>query len=104
VLIGRNQSMTVRNSPRRLVMGKFSFDNYRSQWPRVGAVTALAVTAITALGEQVHLDRSDYFKGALATVTFAVIGIAGPILVGRNKNSPHAFSEAQMGPHGRSWI
>lgn len=59
----------------------------------------LGLSVITALREQDGLDRCDYLKGALATVTFAVIGIAGPILVGRDKNSPHAFTEAQMGPH-----
>jgi len=31
------------------------------------------------------------------TVTFAALGVAGPNFLGRDKNSPHAFTAKQMG-------
>ena len=31
-------------------MGKFSFDGYRTQWPRVGGVLAMAIGGAAALG------------------------------------------------------
>lgn len=45
------------------------------------------------------MTHSDYVKGALYNVAFAAIAVAGPNFVGRNRNSPHAFSEAQMRRH-----
>ncbi len=60
----------------------------------------LGISYIRALGDEAPLTRSDYAKGALYAVAFAAIGVAGPNLVGRDKDNPHVFTEAQMGPHG----
>ena len=45
------------------------------------------------------LTRGDIAKGAAYTVAFAVVAVAGPNIVGRDKDSPHAFTAAQMGHH-----
>jgi hypothetical protein len=59
----------------------------------------LGVTYIRSLNADGGLTYADIAKGAACTVAFAVIGVAGPNLVGKDKNSPHAFTEAQMGHH-----
>jgi hypothetical protein len=59
----------------------------------------LGVSYIKALNADEGLTRSDIAKGVGYTVAFAIIGVAGPNLVGKDKNSPHAFSETQMGHH-----
>ena len=45
------------------------------------------------------ITRSDVVKGAVYTVGFAAVAIGGPNVLGSNKNSPYAFTRAQMGPH-----
>jgi hypothetical protein len=59
----------------------------------------LGVNYIRALNADGGLTRGDMAKGAAYTVAFAVIGVAGPNLVGKDRNNPHAFTQAQMGPH-----
>jgi hypothetical protein len=59
----------------------------------------LGVTYIRSLNADGGLTSADIAKGAAYTVAFAVIGVAGPNLVGKDKNSPHAFTSAQMGHH-----
>ena len=59
----------------------------------------LGLNYIRALKAEQGLTRGDVAKGALYTVAFAVVGVAGPNIVGHNKNSPYAFTRAQMGHH-----
>jgi hypothetical protein len=59
----------------------------------------LGVSYIRALKAQQGLTRGDVAKGAPYTVAFAVVAVAGPNIVGHDKNSPHAFTKAQMGHH-----
>jgi hypothetical protein len=59
----------------------------------------LGVSYIRALNADGGLPRADIAKGVAYTVAFAAVGVAGPNLVGKNRNNPHAFTEAQMGPH-----
>lgn len=52
--------------------------------------TALCVnTHIRALKAAEGLTRGDFTKSAACTVAFAVIGVAGPNVVGKNKNTPY---------------
>ena len=59
----------------------------------------IGVSYIRALNAEDGLTRADIAKGAAYTVAFAAIAVAGPNIVGSNKNSPYAFTRAQMGPH-----
>ena len=59
----------------------------------------LGVTYIRSLNADGGLTRADIAKGAAYTVVFAVIGVAGPNHFGKDRNSPHAFTAAQMGHH-----
>jgi hypothetical protein len=59
----------------------------------------LGVSYIRALNADQGLTRGDIVKGAAYTVAFAAIAVAGPNIVGSDRNSPHAFTPAQMGPH-----
>lgn len=54
---------------------------------------------IRALNAEEGLTRGDIIKGAAYTVGFAVVAIGGPNIIGSDKNSPYAFTPAQMGPH-----
>ena len=59
----------------------------------------LGVSYIRALNADQGLTRGDIVKGAAYTAAFAAIAVAGPNIVGSDRNSPHAFTPAQMGPH-----
>jgi Protein of unknown function with HXXEE motif len=57
----------------------------------------IGLAYLTALKKQGTISRSDWRKGIGYTVAIAVFGLAMPNYVGRDKNSPYAFTEAQMG-------
>jgi hypothetical protein len=59
----------------------------------------IGVAYIGALKATDGITRSDVVKGVVYTVAFAVVAIGGPNVLGSNKNSPYAFTRAQMGPH-----
>ena len=60
--------------------------------------TPIGVTYLTALKEQGSITRGDWFKSVAYMVTFAFFGVASPNLFFKDKISPHAFTERQMGP------
>ena len=45
------------------------------------------------------LTRAEWAGVIAYTVVFAAVGVGGPNLVMRDKNSPYAFTAAQMGHH-----
>lgn len=70
-------------------MGKLSFGDYRTQWPRVGGVMALALGgASTLLADRVSRPR-----------LFSVLNFGVTLA---DRTTPYAFTERQMGPYGKS--
>lgn len=61
----------------------------------------IGISYIRALNREEEVSPSDVAKGILYTVGFALVGVAGPNLVAHDKNSPHAFTKAQMGRHDK---
>ena len=60
----------------------------------------IGITYIKALAEENGpITRKDWMKSIALQVAFAIVGVAGPNIVGHDKHSPHAFTEAQMGPY-----
>ena len=59
----------------------------------------IGVSYIKALQADRPLTRAEWGAAAAYTVAFAAVGIGGPNIVGRDKDSPHAFTAAQMGHH-----
>ncbi len=59
----------------------------------------LGIAYIKALNEAGPISRGDWAKGFAYQFAFGVIGLAGPIFLGRDKHSLHAFTRAQMGPY-----
>ena len=59
----------------------------------------IGVTYIRALQAENGLSGGDIAKAAAYTAAFALVAVAGPNLVGRDRNSPYAFTKEQMGPH-----
>ena len=59
----------------------------------------IGVTRIRARKAADGLSGGDIGKAAAYTVAFALVAVAGPNLVGRDRNSPYAFTKEQMGPH-----
>lgn len=59
--------------------------------------TPIGITYIRGVAAEGTITRSDWIKTAAYTVTFAIVAIGGPNLLGRDKNSPHAFEPRQMG-------
>ena len=59
----------------------------------------LGVAYIRALKAAEGLTRGDFAKSAAYTAAFVVIGVAGPNVVGKNKNTPYLRTREQTGPH-----
>ena len=54
---------------------------------------------IKAVQADRRLARAEWAAAIAYTVIFAAVGVAGPNVVMRDKNSPYAFTAAQMGHH-----
>ncbi|HTX96283.1 MAG TPA: HXXEE domain-containing protein [Mycobacterium sp.] len=52
---------------------------------------------IRALRRRGPVGRSTWLRSLAVTVIFAVLGVAGPNFLGRDRNSPYAFTAKQMG-------
>ena len=59
----------------------------------------IGITYIRAVQADRPLARAEWAAAIAYTVIFAAVGVAGPNVVMRDKNSPHAFTAAQMGHH-----
>jgi hypothetical protein len=62
----------------------------------------IGFTYIRALREDDRLSRSDWRKGMAYQAAFSVLGVAAPNLLLRDRQSPYAFTDAQIAPHGRT--
>jgi hypothetical protein len=60
----------------------------------------IGLAYLTALKAQGRIERGEWVKSVVYTIAFAVFGVAMPNLIGNDKDSPHAFTEAQMGRFG----
>ena len=71
-----------------------------------GFVTALClhlpigIAYIRQIMREQSVKRSDWVKGVISTIGFAVGGVAAPMFLLRDKESPYHFTEQQMGPYG----
>jgi hypothetical protein len=54
---------------------------------------------IKALRTQGPISRATWIKSAIVTVIFVIFGVAVPQILGRDRNSPHAFTAKQMGAY-----
>jgi hypothetical protein len=59
----------------------------------------IGFTYIRALRSHGPVGRSTWLRSLAVTVTFAALGVAGPNFLGRDKDSPHAFTAKQMGSY-----
>jgi hypothetical protein len=59
----------------------------------------IGIAYLAALREEGPLTRSDYAKGIAASAAFFALGLGMPNILMRKKDSPYAFTEAQMGPY-----
>jgi len=59
----------------------------------------IGFTYIRALRAQGPISRGTWFKSVVTTVVFAALGVAGPNFLGRDRQSPHAFTAKQMGAY-----
>lgn len=57
----------------------------------------IGFTYIRTLSSEEHVKRSDWIKAIGYTAAFALASIAGPNIIGSDKNSPYAFEPHQMG-------
>jgi len=59
----------------------------------------IGFTYIRALRTQGPISRATWFKSVAVTAIVAVLGVAGPNFLGRDRKSPHAFTAKQMGTY-----
>lgn len=57
----------------------------------------IGLAYLTALKKQGPITRSDWRKSIAYDLAFAFLGVALPNLIGKDKHSPYAFTEKQMG-------
>ena len=60
--------------------------------------TPIGLAYLTALKTRGQITRGDWIRSIAYTVVFAFFGVASPNLFFKDKHSPHAFTEEQMGP------
>lgn len=60
--------------------------------------TPIGLAYLAALKKHAAVTRGDWIKSVAYMVMFAFFGVASPNLFFKNRNSPHAFTEKQMGP------
>ncbi len=71
-----------------------------------GFVTALCLhlpcgfAYIRQIKREQLVKRTDWIKGCVSLIVFAAGGIAAPLFLFRDKESPYRFTERQMGPYG----
>jgi hypothetical protein len=59
----------------------------------------LGIAYFKALRKEGHISNKDLRLGLVYQVLFAVVGVAGPNLVGNDRNSPYVFRSDQVGPY-----
>ena len=59
----------------------------------------IGISYIRAVQADRPLAKAEWAAAIAYTVIFAAAGVAGPNLVMHDKNSPYAFTAAQMGHH-----
>jgi hypothetical protein len=62
----------------------------------------LGIAYFKALGAEGPVSKKDMALGIAYQAAFAAIGVAGPNIIGRNRNSPNAFRPDQVGPYAVS--
>ena len=63
----------------------------------------IGFTYIRALRTHGPISRGTWVKSVVVTVVFAALGVAGPNFLGRDKQSPHAFTKKQMGAYDAAY-
>ncbi len=75
-----------------------------------GFVTALGlhlpigIAYLRQIRREQPVTGTDWIKGGIALIGFAVGGIAAPILLFRDKESPYRFTQRQMGPYAHQEV
>ncbi|HEY3684802.1 MAG TPA: hypothetical protein VGL93_17330 [Streptosporangiaceae bacterium] len=57
----------------------------------------LGIVYFRAMNEEGGVTRSDMAKAIAYTIAFAAVGVAGPNLVMKDKDTPYAFTRKQLG-------
>ena len=63
---------------------------------------SLGIAYFKALGAEGRISKKDLGRGIAYQAVFAAIGVAGPNLVGRDRNSRNVFRPDQLGPYAVS--
>jgi hypothetical protein len=59
----------------------------------------LGIAYFKALGAEAPISKKDLALGFVYQAAFALIGVAGPNVIGRDRNSRNAFRADQVGPY-----
>jgi hypothetical protein len=60
----------------------------------------IGVDYLRAVGSERPSGRGDWARAAAYTVAFAALGIGAPLRLLRDEESPHRFTQRQVGPYG----
>jgi hypothetical protein len=61
----------------------------------------IGIDYLRAVGSERPSGRGDWARGAAYTAAFAALGIGAPLRLLRDEESPHRFTQRQVGPYGR---
>src|SRR5262249_22967712 len=62
----------------------------------------LGVLYLRAIKAEGQIEHVDWVTGGLYAVAFGICGLAAPILLLRDRDSPYAFTAHQVGPYGKN--
>ena len=95
VLVGMSQSVGHGVIFPRIAKARYSPAFSR----RILLHVPIGLTYIRALRTRGPISQGTWFKSVVTTVVFAALGVAGPNFLGRDRQSPHAFTAKQLGAY-----
>jgi Protein of unknown function with HXXEE motif len=62
----------------------------------------IGINYVRSVGSERPIERGEWVRGVLLMFAFAALGIGAPTRLMRDEESPHRFTERQVGPYGKN--
>ena len=62
----------------------------------------IGINYVRSVGSERPIERGEWVRGVVLMFAFAALGIGAPIRLLRDEESPHRFTERQVGPYGKN--
>jgi hypothetical protein len=62
----------------------------------------IGIDYLRSVGSERPIERGEWVRGVVLMFAFAALGIGAPLQLLRDEESPHRFTERQVGPYGKN--